>query len=70
MPLKNHEHRIRGSALAQVGVARLVAEFLRLADEPGDLIFRQIRERRDEKEFRIFDHLYFAQILMDELHRY
>jgi hypothetical protein len=49
LPLKNHKHGIRGIALAQVGVAGLEMQFLRLGDEPGDLIVRQIGERGTTK---------------------
>ncbi len=43
-------------------------KFLRLADEPFDLIFRQAREDRDCQQFRILCHWILAQILMNKLH--
>src|SRR5579863_5364953 len=44
-------------------------QLLRLTDEPVELIVRQIRKYGDAKQFRFFDHLDLAQVLMDELHR-
>src|ERR1700722_16701051 len=43
---------------------------LRLAEEPGELIIRQIGEYGKAQQFGCFDHLNLAQILMDELHRH
>ena len=68
LPLEDDKHRVGGIALAKVCFTRLETQLFRLADEPGNLIVGQIGECRDAKQFRFFDHLYLAQILMDELH--
>src|SRR5208283_4737361 len=44
LPLKNDKHRIRRIALPDINVARLEIHLLRLADEPVELIIRQIGE--------------------------
>ena len=49
LPVESHKHGICRITLARVHVPRLEVEFLRLAEEPGDLIVRQVRERRDAK---------------------
>ena len=49
LPLKNHKHRVGRIALAEVCLARLEMQFLRLAEEPGDLIVGQISECRNAK---------------------
>ena len=51
LSVKNHEHLIRGIALMQVYIARREKNFLRLAEEPFDLIVRQISEHRQASKF-------------------
>jgi len=46
LPIQDQEHRIRGIPLVYVDFVWLERKFLGLADEPGDLISRQIREYR------------------------
>jgi hypothetical protein len=51
LPIQDHEHRIRGIPLVYVDFVWLERKCLGLADEPGDLIIRQIREYRQAKKF-------------------
>ena len=59
LSVEEHKHRGGGITGGDERVTRLEAQFLRLADEPCDLVFRQVRENRDAFQFRILHHWTF-----------
>src|SRR5262249_51122413 len=68
LAFEKNEHRVGRIALARVNLARFDLHFLRMAEEPSNLVFRQISEGWKSQQFRLGRHLNLAQILMNELH--
>src|SRR6202021_4206865 len=67
LAFENHTHPVRGIALADIGSPYCHTKFLRIAEEPVELIVGQISKCRHATEVRFFYHLDLAQILMDKL---
>src|SRR5579862_123658 len=67
LAFQNHKHPVSGITLPDMGIPYRRMKFLRIAQEPVELIVGQISKCRHTTEVRFFDHLDLAQILMDEL---
>ena len=70
LPFQDDKHRVGRVALAEVDLSRVEVPLFRMAEEPVDLVLRQIGERRDAQQIRSLDHSHLTQVLMDELHSY